>query len=64
MSESAALPANRIEALVDGIFAVAMTILVLEIHVPERAAGEALAPRLWALGPKVAVLRGAARELP
>jgi uncharacterized membrane protein len=29
------LPPNRIEALVDGIFAVAMTILVLELHVPE-----------------------------
>lgn len=29
------LPPNRIEALADGIFAVAMTILVLELHVPE-----------------------------
>jgi len=29
------LPRNRIEALVDGIFAVAMTILVLDLHVPE-----------------------------
>ena len=28
------LPPNRIEALADGIFAVAMTILVLELHVP------------------------------
>ncbi len=28
------LPRNRIEALADGIFAVAMTILVLELHVP------------------------------
>lgn len=28
-------PPNRIEALADGIFAVAMTILVLELHVPE-----------------------------
>lgn len=29
------LPRNRIEALADGIFAVAMTILVLDLHVPE-----------------------------
>ena len=29
------LPPNRIEALADGIFAVAMTILVLELHVPQ-----------------------------
>jgi uncharacterized membrane protein len=29
------LPPNRIEALADGIFAVAMTILVLDLHVPE-----------------------------
>jgi uncharacterized membrane protein len=43
------LPPNRIETLVDGIFAVAMTILVLELHVPalgreisERALSEAL----------------------
>jgi uncharacterized membrane protein len=28
-------PPNRIEALADGIFAVAMTILVLELHVPD-----------------------------
>lgn len=31
----AGLPPNRIEALADGIFAVAMTILVLDLHVPE-----------------------------
>jgi uncharacterized membrane protein len=29
------LPPSRIEALADGIFAVAMTILVLDLHVPE-----------------------------
>jgi uncharacterized membrane protein len=28
-------PSSRIQALADGIFAVAMTILVLELHVPE-----------------------------
>jgi uncharacterized membrane protein len=31
----AGLPPNRIEALADGIFAVAMTILVLDLHVPD-----------------------------
>jgi uncharacterized membrane protein len=31
------LSANRVEALADGIFAVAMTILVLDLHVPELA---------------------------
>jgi TMEM175 potassium channel family protein len=33
--EEPGLPTQRIEALADGIFAVAMTILVLELHVPE-----------------------------
>lgn len=54
--ELVGLPPNRIEALVDGIFAVAMTILVLELHVPEL--GEAvsedhLLSALIALAPKV-----------
>jgi uncharacterized membrane protein len=31
------LSANRVEALADGIFAVAMTILVLDLHVPDLA---------------------------
>ncbi len=53
-AQSQGLPANRIEALSDGIFAVAMTILVLEIHVPERVAGEALSAHLWMLWPKIA----------
>jgi len=51
------LPPNRIEALADGVFAVAMTVLVLEIHVPqlpEGAAPEALSKALLALGPKIA----------
>jgi uncharacterized membrane protein len=50
---AATLSVNRIEALVDGIFAVAMTILVLEIHLPEPTAGQALARRLLALSPKL-----------
>jgi hypothetical protein len=33
----AGLPPTRIEALADGIFAVAMTLLVLELHVPDLA---------------------------
>jgi uncharacterized membrane protein len=51
------LPANRIEALSDGIFAVAMTILVLEIHVPELphdVAPATLAAHLTELWPKAA----------
>lgn len=54
----AGLPPNRIETLVDGIFAVAMTILVLELHVPELAHGvavsdEALASAVAHLLPKI-----------
>lgn len=49
------LPANRIEALADGIFAVAMTLLVLELKVPEPDHAEpgALAHALGALAPKI-----------
>jgi uncharacterized membrane protein len=50
------VPPNRIEALADGIFAVAMTILVLELHVPELgpAASEAgLLAALKELAPKI-----------
>ena len=43
------LPPNRIEALADGIFAVAMTILVLELHVPELGPGASDARLLSAL---------------
>ncbi len=50
------VPPNRIEALADGIFAVAMTILVLELHVPDlgRVASEAgLLAALKNLLPKI-----------
>jgi uncharacterized membrane protein len=43
------LPPSRIEALADGIFAVAMTLLVLELHVPELGPGASDARLLSAL---------------
>ena len=46
---------NRIEALSDGIFAIAMTLLVLEIHVPDLPANTSnldLGPALFHLWPK------------
>ena len=52
----AGVPPNRIEALADGIFAVAMTILVLELHVPDLGpvASEAgLLAALRSLEPKI-----------
>lgn len=41
---------HRLEALTDGIFAVAMTLLVIELEVPERAGGSTapLVSELWA----------------
>ena len=46
---------NRIEALSDGIFAIVMTLLILELHVPNlapTAANVEVAPALLALWPK------------
>jgi len=48
------LSPGRIEALCDGVFAIAMTILVLELHVPERLGPGGLAGELGRLLPKLA----------
>jgi len=48
---------NRIEALSDGIFAIVMTLLILEIHVPDlpkTAPNVEVVPELLALWPKFA----------
>jgi uncharacterized membrane protein len=62
----AGVPPNRIEALADGIFAVAMTILVLELHVPDLgpvaseagllAALEGLVPKILSFGSGFVIL--------
>jgi uncharacterized membrane protein len=55
MADSHLLGKNRIEALTDGIFAVAMTILVLDVRLPIEAAeldGAGLRGALGALFPK------------
>jgi uncharacterized membrane protein len=54
-SRSFELGKNRIEALSDGIFAIAMTLLVLELHVPDlppNAPNVQVAPALFKLWPK------------
>jgi uncharacterized membrane protein len=51
-NDSGGLPVNRIEALTDGVFAVAMTVLVLGLELPRGPGG--LGARLWILWPKLA----------
>lgn len=49
------LPTHRIEALADGVFAIVMTLLILEVHVPELPHGTGsvgMAKALLALWPK------------
>ena len=45
---------HRVEALSDGVFAIAMTVLVLEIRVPEGGGAGGLSAQLTALWPKFA----------
>ncbi len=46
---------GRVLALTDGVFAIIMTLLVLEIHVPQLAAGEDLASGLLTVWPNLVV---------
>jgi len=48
------MPTNRVEALSDGVFAIAMTVLVLGIQVPDGGGADALSARLLSLWPKFA----------
>lgn len=51
---SRGLPTNRLETLADGVFAIVMTILVLDLRVPEVVASGGLASDLAALWPRFA----------
>lgn len=51
-SKAAGLPPNRLETLADGIFAIAMTILVLDLRIPGTAGGTDLATQLSDLVPR------------
>lgn len=44
---------NRLHALTDGVYAIAMTLLVLELHVPDASSSAELIRGLVAVGPSV-----------
>jgi len=49
-----ALPKNLLETLIDGVFAIAMTILILELRAPESLGPGGLAGDLGGLWPRFA----------
>jgi len=57
-TRSSLFPVNRVEALTDGVFAIVMTLLVLELSIPVLAgssANEELLSKLFELWPKLLV---------
>jgi len=53
-AKNAGLSTHRLEALADGIFAIAMTLLVLELRLPDAGGPGDLASRIAALWPRFA----------
>jgi TMEM175 potassium channel family protein len=49
-----AMTKTRLEAFSDGVFAIVITLLVIELHVPEVGEGESLARALWHQWPSYA----------